>query len=478
MGIQGLLQLLKPLMTEKRIDEYSGQRIGVDSYCWLHKSVFTCSKDLAEGRSTKRHIEYCVRRALDLKKAGIEPVMVFDGAPMPAKGETNEARRNGRKEALEKANELLKIGNLKEADKQFAKSISVTPTMAFELIKELKKYEIECIVAPYEADAQLAYLFKIGYISAAISEDSDLLVFGCQKVLYKYETNGILQEMNMENLYKHPTFNFSRWSHEQFMMMCILAGCDYLKNFKGIGIKTAHKIISKTTDLTRIMYKIKLEVNNIGENYQKEFLTAMYSFRHHQVFCPVNKRVVHINEMDEQVVKNAGNLEFLGQKLEDKAAQLIAQGKMHPLTKELFEVEESSALKRKKILDYFEKSGPIKFEKKPKKNESDFITIVQYIENTKKQTKTSKFFNSQSNKENIINEDDEEIVENSANNSKFEKIDISDLFKANVLQNNEIHRKEPETDSDKQPTSNSNQSFDSISSLSRLSCYAYRSKLL
>ena len=41
---------------------------------------------------------------------------------------------------------------------------------------------VECIVAPYEADAQLAYLSKEGVVDLIITEDSDLLVFGCRKV--------------------------------------------------------------------------------------------------------------------------------------------------------------------------------------------------------------------------------------------------------------------------------------------------------
>ena len=37
-------------------------------------------------------------------------------------------------------------------------------------------------MAPYEADAQLAYLTKSGLAQAVITEDSDLLAFGCKKV--------------------------------------------------------------------------------------------------------------------------------------------------------------------------------------------------------------------------------------------------------------------------------------------------------
>lgn len=41
---------------------------------------------------------------------------------------------------------------------------------------------MDCIVAPYEADAQLAYLNKCGIAQLIITEDSDLLLFGCDKV--------------------------------------------------------------------------------------------------------------------------------------------------------------------------------------------------------------------------------------------------------------------------------------------------------
>lgn len=44
---------------------------------------------------------------------------------------------------------------------------------------------VDCIVAPYEADAQLAYLNKVGIAQLVITEDSDLLLFGCEKVTSK-----------------------------------------------------------------------------------------------------------------------------------------------------------------------------------------------------------------------------------------------------------------------------------------------------
>lgn len=38
------------------------------------------------------------------------------------------------------------------------------------------------MVAPYEADAQLAHLSRTGAVDAVITEDSDCLPYGCKKV--------------------------------------------------------------------------------------------------------------------------------------------------------------------------------------------------------------------------------------------------------------------------------------------------------
>ena len=41
---------------------------------------------------------------------------------------------------------------------------------------------MNCIVAPYESDAQMAFLVKRGYADFVLTEDSDLLAYGCKQV--------------------------------------------------------------------------------------------------------------------------------------------------------------------------------------------------------------------------------------------------------------------------------------------------------
>lgn len=81
-----------------------------------------------------------------------------------------------------KANELMQMGQHAEARNLIKRSIYITHEMALKLIKECHKMNIDCIVAPYEADAQLAYLNINRIVDVVITEDSDLILFGCKKV--------------------------------------------------------------------------------------------------------------------------------------------------------------------------------------------------------------------------------------------------------------------------------------------------------
>lgn len=49
-------------------------------------------------------------------------------------------------------------------------------------LQALRAAEVDYIVAPFEADAQMAYLAINNKVQVVITEDSDLLPYGCPKV--------------------------------------------------------------------------------------------------------------------------------------------------------------------------------------------------------------------------------------------------------------------------------------------------------
>lgn len=315
---------------------------------------------------------------------GIQLVMVFDGAPMPCKENTEEERRQTRSESLKKAEELEKLGNLKEAERYYTRAVDVTPFLAKEVIEELQKYNIECIVAPYEADAQLAYLCKIGYVSGVISEDSDLIVFQSTKVLYKLENNGYVKELKLDDLWSHPNYNMKKWTHDQFVLMCVLAGCDYLKSVKSIGLKTAYKYVSQHGELRQIIQKLKRDIGKVPTDYEEQFLKALYSFKYHKVFCPLKGQMVNLNPVPEDVEMT--DLSFLGETLPQDIIVGIARGRLHPFTKQPFNDQN---LKRK-IDEIFQPLSKPNIVKKVK-IEEEIKSLAQQIRFEKK-TQKSKYF--------------------------------------------------------------------------------------
>lgn len=89
-----------------------------------------------------------------------------------------------RQSYLEKGKALMKEGKQSEAIDCFQRCVDVSPEMALAFIKVLRQEGVQVIVAPYEADAELAYLVKENIAHFVITEDSDLLAFGCPQVLY------------------------------------------------------------------------------------------------------------------------------------------------------------------------------------------------------------------------------------------------------------------------------------------------------
>jgi exonuclease-1 len=68
------------------------------------------------------------------------------------------------------------------ASEYFQRAVDVTPTMARRVIDAIRGMGVQCIVAPYEADAQLAFLATQDFVDVVITEDSDLLAYGCPRV--------------------------------------------------------------------------------------------------------------------------------------------------------------------------------------------------------------------------------------------------------------------------------------------------------
>ena len=60
---------------------------------------------------------------------------------------------------------------------------------------------VRYVVAPYEADAQLGLLARNGHVDAVITEDSDIILFGCTRVVFKLDRDGTGQEVDLREVF-------------------------------------------------------------------------------------------------------------------------------------------------------------------------------------------------------------------------------------------------------------------------------------
>jgi flap endonuclease-1 len=103
------------------------------------------------------------------------------------------------------------------------------------------------IMAPMEAEAEAAALCKAGLVWATGTEDMDALTFQTPILIRKLTFANASSSRSgsgggtttIQQLNYKKAIEGLDLTHDQFVDLCILLGCDYCDNIKGIGPKTA-----------------------------------------------------------------------------------------------------------------------------------------------------------------------------------------------------------------------------------------------
>jgi len=221
----------------------------------------------ADGETTS-HIQGIFNRTIRLLTEGIRPVYVFDGKPPQMKSGELLKRREQR----EKAEEALKVatesGNIEEQNKQNKRLVRAGTKESEDCMRLLQLMGVPVIKAPCEAEAQAAALCKAGKVYATATEDMDALTFQTpiqvRKMTFaKSDANVQIQQLNYDKALLGLEIN-----HDQFVDLCILMGCDYCDTIKGIGPKTALKLIKEHKNIETILKNLNREKHVVPESYE------------------------------------------------------------------------------------------------------------------------------------------------------------------------------------------------------------------
>lgn len=345
MGIEGLLGILKPVATHKHISSFSGKTAAVDASGWLYKGAYACAWELGKGLQTSAYLNYPLKMITLLLRNNIKPIMVFDGLTIPLKEQTVAKRRAEKEKNKELGDKLMAEGKKEEAAKMYAKGICIQNSMMEKIFDILENLHVQYVVSPYEADAEIAYLCNEGIADIAITEDSDLLVYGCKSILFKLDIEGNCEHFEIESglrkrsnwaSIKDPCIkDIAGLTTEKFMELCILSGCDYLENIHGFGIKKALNYIKDYT-LEQTLGKIQYQRQFMGKipaDYSKKVNLIKIQFAHGLIIEIKNYTIRPLTPLQENLASEAYS--WIGAPFESSIVKDYAHGVYNIKKKEL-----------------------------------------------------------------------------------------------------------------------------------------------
>jgi len=239
MGIKDLNRFIRANCSEeavKRIQlcELNGKKIAVDISIYLYK--YAGDGSLIENMYSLLAL---------FRQHNIIPIFVFDGK-CPAEKKALLAKRREDKQSAEKEYNILKNAlevskdKMDESEKQDLLASMDLLKKQFIYIKKEQINNVKTLIrsfgmtyydAPGEADELCASLVIKKKVWATLSEDMDMFVYGCNRVLrylsllnhsvVVYSMKLILEELGL--------------SQEEFRQICIISGTDYSENLENSG---------------------------------------------------------------------------------------------------------------------------------------------------------------------------------------------------------------------------------------------------
>jgi len=291
--------MLTPILKRERttLKALEGSSFAIDASIEIHQflalvrkrdgSLFTDS----QGRVTSHLIGLLARTSRLIADFDMKPVFVFDGKPNPLKRRTIEMRREARKKAEV---EYVEAVSNKDYAKAWSKAVMtgrVTGSVLDDSKHLLTLMGIPWLEALEDAEAQASYMAAKGDVWAVGSKDYDCLLYGAP-VLARYLTltgrewlpaQRRSRPLIPELIKLSENLALLGISREQLVDLAILVGTDFNQGVKGIGPKTALKLVREYSSIEKmpeeIRSKLTEDLNSVRQVFLKPRVLEKYTLK-------------------------------------------------------------------------------------------------------------------------------------------------------------------------------------------------------
>lgn len=247
------------------LSDLSGKKLAVDAFNTIYSFLAIIRQPdgtpLSDrhGRVTS-HLSGMFYRNINLLENGINPVYVFDGKSPELKSDEVQRRREIRDAAYEAWKKAKEEGRIEDARKAGQASSRLTGPMIDESKGLLKALGIPVVQAPSEGEAVAAQMAREGLVWASASQDNDSLLYNCPRMIRNLSISGrrrvsrskTYKSIDPELILLDQNLRLLDITREQLIDIAILVGTDYNDSVKGIGQKTALKLIKTHGNLEAV----------------------------------------------------------------------------------------------------------------------------------------------------------------------------------------------------------------------------------
>lgn len=325
MGIKNLHRILEKYApgcyTPKHLSCFQYKKIAIDISLYLYKF---------KAISANRWLESFVSLIHSLRKWNVHCIFIYDGQAPIEKLEEQKHRRETRAKMgdkielleieIEEYEKTAKIGDLlkeicyttpvslfhKKLDPQFdiniAKEkvarmkgmmISITPDDLLLSQKLFDVLQIPYVKAPGEAENYASHLCKYGKVDAVLSEDTDVLAYGCPIFLTKIDMiEDTIVEINYEKILEE-----TGMTSLQFTDLCIMCECDYNSNIPQIGYEKSYLLMKEHQTIENVLEYLKTVKKSDKKTlkYNEETFSVLKYERCREIFTthPVDFHVTY-----------------------------------------------------------------------------------------------------------------------------------------------------------------------------------------
>ncbi len=291
--------MLTPILKREQttLRALKGTSFAVDASIEIHQFLALIRKKDGtlftdpQGRVTSHLIGLFTRTSRLIADFDMKPAFVFDGRPNPLKRRTIDMRREATKKAEIEYSDAVSKKDYAKAWSEAVMTGRVTGSILDDAKRLLTLMGIPWLEALEDAEAQASYMAARGDVWAVGSKDYDCLLYGAP-VLARYLTLTGREWLPAQRRSRPLTPELIRLSEnlalleisrEQLVDLAILVGTDFNQGVRGIGPKTALKLVREYGSIEQMpeefRSKLTEDLNVVRQIFLKPRVLEKYTLR-------------------------------------------------------------------------------------------------------------------------------------------------------------------------------------------------------